>query len=121
MQKTVGATDVERCLVSNDSNVAVIASETLAALKSHIGLTSMDVGSLHLPTPDFFEFVMRWYAIFNQNASSLLLRHDICRTLVALVFQSDQSNALQERLCHPGVLAKIATEHLYAAHAASTL
>ncbi|KAF0314690.1 Transposable element P transposase [Amphibalanus amphitrite] len=101
-----------RKVLSKESNVAAIASETLAALKSHTSITSMDVGSLHLPTPDFLSFVMRCYVVFNQNASSLLLRHGICRALVALVMQSESAKALKDRLCHPGVLAKIASTYM---------
>lgn len=93
------------------SNVASMASETLAALKSHTSLTSLDVGSLKLPTPAYAAFVTECYAAFNELAPSMILDSGLCEKLVKGMLGSKQAEVLQSVLCHPSVLVTIAATY----------
>ena len=98
-------------VLAKDSNVAVMASETLAALKSHTSLTSMDVGSLKLPTPEFLAFVTECYAVFHQHVHSMTMESGICRRLVCRMLASKGAKALSRELCHPRLLFTIASTY----------
>ena len=103
-----------QCMVflAKTSNIAVMASETLAALKSHTSLTSMDVGSLKLPTPSYLAFATECYVLFNRHARSMMMGTGICRALVSSVLMSEPAKELKLHLCHPHLLATIASTYM---------
>ena len=99
-------------VLSKGSDIAELASETLAALKSHTSITDMDVGSLKLPTPAFTAFVTECYVVFNQHARGMTLETGICRKLVSRALASEQAAVLEQQLCHPRVLSAIASKYM---------
>ena len=104
------------CSVCHDAlvkgtNVATLASETLAALKSHTSLTCFDVGSLELPTPTFLSFVTQCYVTFSVRARSLVLESNISKSLVGCMLASKQAEVLRAELCHPALLATMAATY----------
>ena len=99
-------------VMCKESNVAELSSEALAALKSHTSITDMDVGSLKLPTAECVAFVRVCYVTFQQCARGIVMGSTICRRLVSHVLKCGEAAALRRRLCHPRLLACMASRYM---------
>ena len=95
--------DLRDVLVKGTS-VAMMASETLPAVKAHTGLSCLDITGITSKRQPFGKFVKLCYVTFSQRARSLVLTSDICKSLVNVMLYFRQADVMGGDLCHPLLL-----------------
>lgn len=93
-------------LVTGDKT-ATCDRDTFTELKSFTGEVDGDVGSLHVVSDMFYDFVCRAYTIGQSLAPSMLTGTGIVRRLSTCLESSDEHNALLRVLCPGNVLGKM--------------
>ena len=84
--------------------VAGADTEYLTLLKSYTSVTEGDVGSLHLPTELFQQFMEECCIAFHVHAMSIFFEDHICDRLVPCMLDSPKAKEILANLCHPKFL-----------------